>query len=149
MRLTQHSNYALRMLQFCALRQGALTRIDDIAVAHGISRHHLVKIAHELASYGFLETVRGRGGGVRLGKPPEDINVGEVVRLTEAPLELVECFAPETNSCPLIGACRFASQLAKAQEAFFEVLEEITVADISANAAVLAKRLSLTLEQDA
>ena len=149
MRLTQHSNYAIRMLLYCALRGGALSRIDDIATAHDISRHHLVKIAHELARHGFLETVRGRGGGVRLGKPEHEINVGDVIRLTEAPLELVECFAPESNSCPLIGACRFSTQLRKAQDAFFDVLHEITIADLVENRGELAQRLSLPIDQPA
>lgn len=147
MRLTNYSNYALRMLQYARLRAPDLVRIEDVANAHNVSRHHLVKIAHQLGRHGYLETVRGRGGGIRLGRPAASITVGEIVRITETPIELVECFNADKNTCPLIGACRLSSALDDALEAFLKVLDGVTIADISGNQSQLADRLGLELAQ--
>jgi len=108
----------------------------------GLARPHVVKIVHALGRAGYLETKRGRGGGFRLGRPPERIVVGEVVRLTEGELDIVECFHPETNTCPLIGVCRLSTGLQAATAAFMEVLDGLTVADISANRSELMARLA-------
>jgi Rrf2 family transcriptional regulator, nitric oxide-sensitive transcriptional repressor len=142
MRLTSHSNYALRALQFAALRGGALVRIDDLARAHRISRTHLTKIVNELGQAGYLETLRGRNGGFRLARPAEAIIVGEVVRLTEGPIDLVECFNVARNTCPLIGVCQLSAKLREATAAFFAVLDALTIADIAANRGVLLERLA-------
>lgn len=149
MRLTSYTNYALRTLQLAALRAPGLARVDDVARAHRISRAHINKIVHELGRAGLIETVRGRSGGFRLARPAEKITVGEVVRLTEGPLELVECFAPETNTCPLRGVCRLSSGLHRALSAFFEVLDDLTVADIAANRDALLARLEPLSDQPA
>ena len=141
MRLTSYSNYALRALQFAALRAPALVRVDDVATAHGLSRAHITKIVHELGQAGFLETVRGRGGGFRLARPADEIRVGDVVRLTEGPVEIVECFNAETNTCPLRGVCILSAKIHEATRAFFAVLDEVTVADIAANRGALLDRL--------
>lgn len=141
MKLTQYSNYALRSLQFAALRAPALCTVDEVSAAHGISRAHIVKIVHEMGQAGFLETVRGRGGGFRLARPAEKISVGEVLRITEGPFELVECFNPDTNSCPLLGVCRLSRAIRKALAAFIAVLDEVTIADIAANRKSLLGRL--------
>ena len=95
MRLTAFTNYALRTLMFAALRDGTLSQVDEVARAHGIPRTHVVKCVHQLGRWGFLENVRGRGGGFRLARPAAGITVGEVVRLTEDSLVLVECFDPQ------------------------------------------------------
>ena len=105
MKLTAYTNYALRSLQLAALKHPELVRVDDVVRVHGLARPHIVKIVHQLGKAGYLETQRGRGGGFRLGRPAEDIVIGDVVRLTEGPLDLVECFNPERNTCPLIGIC--------------------------------------------
>ncbi len=141
MKLTHYSNYALRSLQFAALRSPALCRVDEVAAAHGISRAHIVKVVYEMGQAGFLETVRGRGGGFRLARRPEEITVGEVLRVTEGPFELVECFNPETNSCPLIGVCRLSRAIGEAMAAFIAVLDGVTIADIAANKRSLLTRL--------
>ena len=91
MRLTAYTNYALRTLMFCALHPGQLVRMEDVSDAYGISRAHLLKAARQLGQLGYLENVRGRSGGVRLGRTPDEIVIGEVVRHTEGDLELVEC----------------------------------------------------------
>lgn len=142
MKLTTYTTYALRVLQFAALRDPDLVRVDDVVAVHGLARPHVVKIVHALGRAGYLETKRGRGGGFRLGRPPERIVVGEVVRLTEGELDLVECFRPETNTCPLIGVCRLSSALQAATAAFMEVLDDLTVADISANRSELLARVA-------
>nr|WP_245185613.1 Rrf2 family transcriptional regulator [Falsiroseomonas frigidaquae] len=141
--MTQYSNYALRTLQFAAVRAPAIVTVEDVARAHGISKAHLVKVAAELARRGYVESIRGRNGGMRLARPAEQITVGEVVRWTEAPLELVECFNPETNTCPLLGACHLSRGLQRALRAFLSVLDDLTIADIAYNRAALLARLDL------
>lgn len=142
MRLTSYTNYALRTLQLAALRAPALVRVDDVVKVHGLARPHIVKIVHELGKAGLIETQRGRGGGFRLARAPEDITVGEVVRLTEGPLDLVECFNRETNTCPLIGICKLSTTFAQATRAFLDVLDGVTVADIASNRDALLGRIA-------
>ncbi|WP_118133225.1 Rrf2 family transcriptional regulator [Oceanicella sp. SM1341] len=142
MKLTAYSNFALRVLQFAALKAPGLVRADDVARAHGISRAHVTKIVHELGQAGYLETVRGRGGGFRLAIAPETLRIGDVLRLTEGPFELVECFNLQTNTCPLAGVCRLSSALRAALEAFLAVLDGVTLADIAANRGALLERIA-------
>ncbi|MEP3072457.1 Rrf2 family transcriptional regulator [Maricaulis sp.] len=143
MRLTSFTNYALRMLQYTALRGERISRVTDIAMIHQVSVHHMVKIANLLGREGYLETIRGRSGGVRLAKPADAITVGEIVRLTEAPLELAECFNDDSNTCPLIGVCRLSRTWHKALDAFLDVLDGVTIADIAGNRGELTQRLAL------
>lgn len=143
MRLTNYSNYALRTLQMAALRAPDRVRIDEVALAHGIKSSHLTRIVHDLGQAGLLETRRGRGGGFRLARAADTITVGEVVRLTEGPLTLVECFAPASSTCPLTGICRLSAGLGRALTAFLAVLDDMTIADISANRSDLLARLPL------
>lgn len=142
MKLTAYTNYALRSLQLAALKAPDLIRVDDVVRVHGLARPHIVKIVHELGRAGYLETQRGRGGGFRLAMRAEDIVVGEVVRLTEGPMELVECFNPERNTCPLLGVCKLSRALQKATRAFMDVLDDLTLADIAANRDQLLARIA-------
>lgn len=142
MKLTSYTNYALRSLQLAAIKAPALVRVDDVAQIHGLSRPHIVKIVHELGKAGYLETVRGRGGGFRLGRPPQDIVVGNVVRLTEGPMDVVECFNREKNTCPLIGICKLSQKVQEATRAFMAVLDDLTIADISSNKGQLLDRIA-------
>lgn len=142
MRLTQYSNFTLRTLQFIALRAPGIVTVDEVARAHRISKAHLVKVAHELGRRGYIETIRGRRGGMRLARPAEQITVGEVIRWTEAPLELVECFNPVTNTCPLLGACHLSRGIQRALRAFLSVLDDMTIADIAINRDTLLGRLT-------
>ncbi len=141
MKLTSYTNYALRSLQLAALRHPALIKVDDVVKVHGLARPHIVKIVHELGKAGYLETVRGRLGGFRLGRPAHEIVVGDVVRLTEGPMELVECFNPDTNTCPLLGVCKLSKSIQAATAAFMAVLDDLTVADIAANRDQLLNRV--------
>lgn len=142
MKLTSYSNFALRSLQLAALKAPNLIRVDDVVRVHGLARPHIVKIVHELGQAGYLETQRGRGGGFRLAKPAEEIRVGDVVRLTEGPLDLVECFNPETNTCPLIGVCKLSRALQTATRAFMAILDDLTLADIASNQDELLARIA-------
>lgn len=142
MRLTAYTNYALRTLMFCALHPERLVRIQDVSDAYGISRAHLLKAARQLGQLGYLENVRGRKGGVRLGKSAAEIIVGDVVRHTEGDIELVECFNADSNTCPLIGACKLSVLFQTGLRAFLAELDKVTLADLISNAPLLLERLS-------
>lgn len=130
MKITTHTDYALRVLIQVGLSEGHLVRIADIATSFGISHNHLMKVVHRLGILGFLETVQGRHGGIRLARAADSITVGEVVRKLEADIALVECFDPGTSRCRIQGACALKRALAAAQEAFLESLDGVTLADI-------------------
>ena len=132
MHLTQWTDYTLRVLMYCAASEERAT-VSEIAQAHGISRSHLTKIVQELSAQGLLETTRGRGGGMRLMKPANDINIGAVVRATETDFNLVECFDPEHNQCRLSSHCYLKGVLGQAMRAFFAVLDKVTLADLLAD----------------
>lgn len=142
MHLTQYSTYALRTLQYAALRDPVIVTVQEVARAHGISKAHLVKVSHELGQRGYIQTIRGRNGGMRLARPADQINVGEVVRWTEGPLELVECFNSETNTCPLEGVCYLSRGIQRALRAFLSVLDDMTIADITVNRGILLDRFA-------
>lgn len=141
MRLTRHTDYALRSLTYLALNEGEPARIADIARRMGMSEDHVAKVIARLASLGYVETIRGRIGGVRLAKDPSAIIVGDVVRATEDNLTLVECFDPLTNGCPIAPACVLAPALGAALDAFFAVLDGYTLADITARPRAISQLL--------
>ena len=143
MRLSLHTDYALRSLIYLATMRDPATTAGAIATAYGISKNHLVKVLQRLRDLGYVETVRGRGGGVRLAQPPEDIRVGAVVRRTEDLGELVECFNLETNTCPLAPVCLLQRRLGEALRAYVEVLDRYTLADIATNRGALARALRM------
>lgn len=130
MRLTRHSDYALRVLMQVALGDGDLVRVSDVADSYAISRNHLSKVVHRLATRGYLHTVQGRHGGMRLARPPDGIVVGDVVRDFEEDFHLAECFNAARCDCRIQPACAFTGILEKALTAFFEVLDAATLADL-------------------
>jgi len=138
MRLTIHTDYALRVLMYLAVRAEPLPTIAGIAGRFGISRTHLMKVAYQLGQAGYIETIRGKRGGLRLARPPAEIGVGDVVRRTEPDLALVPCFDPARTACVLSPSCALRSVLYQAQAAFLEALDRHTLADLTANRAVLA-----------
>ncbi|MGF1445455.1 MAG: RrF2 family transcriptional regulator [Pikeienuella sp.] len=144
MQLTARSNYAMRLLMYCALVPERVTPVGEIARAGNMSETHLAKIANDLARLGYLDSVRGRGGGIRLARPAAEINLGEIVRATELGRCLVECFDPETNTCPLTAACRFRTILGHAFDAFLAVLDGYTLADLVSERQRLADLLGLS-----
>ncbi len=131
MRLTKQTNYAVRMLMYCAANTEQLSRIPEIAKAYGVSELFLFKILQPLNKAGLVETVRGRNGGVRLGRPAEKITLFDVVKVTEDSFAMAECFEDDGDvDCPLIDSCGLNSALRKALNAFFDVLTEYTIDDL-------------------
>jgi len=141
MRLTFYSDYSLRLLMYAAVKHGKLVTIQEVADAYGISKNHLMKVAFELGRKGYLETVRGRGGGLRLARAPGKIGLGDVVRAMEGDFTIVECFDPKTNKCAITGPCRLRGALSRALKAYFAVLDEYTLADLAAPNPVLERLL--------
>lgn len=137
MQLTLYADYSLRVLLYLGLRPDRLSTIAEIADAYAISRNHLVKVVHNLGLLGWIDTARGRGGGMTLARPPDEINIGEVVRQTETSFDLVECFDMKTNTCPIAPVCALKGALQEAQAAFLKVLDKYTLADVLQNRAEL------------
>lgn len=134
MRLTQWTDYALRVLMYCAAcqeREQPVT-ISEVAEAHDISRSHLTKIVQQLAGQGLLDTTRGRGGGMRLMRPAREINLGAIVRMTETDFDMVECFNSDLNQCRMSSYCRLQNVLSDATRAYLAVLDGLSVADLVA-----------------
>lgn len=129
MKLSLFSDYSLRVLMYGAVKDDAF-QLDEVTDAYGISRHHLAKVVHHLSKLGYLDTRRGRGGGIRLAKSPEDIRIGRLVRETEEEPAIVECFDAATNTCKLASHCRLKGVLAGAMGAFFAALDEHTLKDL-------------------
>lgn len=141
MRLTQWTDYALRVLMYCAIhqRREQAPTIAEIAEVYGISRSHLMKIVMELAAKGWVSTTRGRGGGVRLLTAPEQIVVGEVVRQMEEDFTMVECFSAEGSSCRIDGRCQLKGVLNEALQAYMRVLDGVRLSDLVAPGESLTK----------
>ena len=131
MRLTRYTDYALRVLTYLGLkRDDELATIKEIADRYGISENHLMKVVHRLGQAGFIDTVRGRQGGMKLARLPSEINIGEVVRHCEDDLRIVECFDSATSSCPIASACALPSILDEALAAFLAVLDRYSLTDL-------------------
>lgn len=132
MRLTQWTDYTLRVLMYCAahLTRTQPVTITEIADNHGISRSHLTKIVQELAALGWLETTRGRGGGMRLLVPAKDICLGDIVRATETDFHMVECFDAAQNQCRISPHCKLKMVLHQATQSYLAVLNTTTLADL-------------------
>lgn len=130
MRLTTRTNLAMRTLMFCAVNPGRIVRKHEVAEACAASENHLAQVIHLLAQKGFLRTIRGRSGGLTLGRSPEQITVGQVFRDFESVLPFTECFAEGENTCPLVAACRLKCVISDALIAFYAELDRVTLADL-------------------
>ncbi|WP_420415623.1 Rrf2 family transcriptional regulator [Roseibium sp.] len=131
MRLTQQTNYAVRALMYCAVNPDKPSRVAEIAASFEMSETHLFKIMKVLVDANLIKTIRGRNGGVMLARPADQISVGEVVRAAEGSFLLAECFDSGSKDCPLIMSCGFNGLLHEALEAFMEVLDGRSIADLS------------------
>ena len=147
MRLTAMTDYAMRLLMYVGRHPDRLCTIAEIAQAYGLSEPHLMKITHRLAQHGWLETIRGKHGGMRLARAPQDINLGAVVRDTENDLTLVECFASD-NACTLSGQCGLTAIIHGALQQFLQHLDRYTLADIMPGPATDGPVPILFLKQD-
>ncbi len=138
MRLTSFTDYSLRVLIYLGTQsKQKLSSIREISDMYRISNNHLTKVVYGLGKLGLVETIRGRNGGIRLAKKPEEINIGWVVRQTEEELDIVECFNDERNQCILSPACRLKGVLKAALEAYLKVLDQFTLADLLVNSDAL------------
>jgi Rrf2 family nitric oxide-sensitive transcriptional repressor len=136
--LTQFSDYSLRLALYLAMHPDRLVSVQEVSAAYDISAHHLVKVVQRLAQGGVIASTRGRGGGLRLARSPEDINIGALVRHTER-FDLLECFAADTNTCPITRVCGLKHVVADAQKAFIAVLDQHTLADFLARGPALVR----------
>ncbi|TCK22190.1 RrF2 family transcriptional regulator [Pseudonocardia endophytica] len=143
MRHTAHADYALRVLLYLRVAPGRQGSVAEIADAHAVSRHHLVKVVQRLASAGIVTTMRGRGGGVRLERDPSAITVGEVMRTMENDFALVECLGA-ARFCRVAGVCGGRDVFSRALDAYFAVLDDATLDDLAANDQGLRGALRLT-----
>ncbi|MBI1217532.1 MAG: Rrf2 family transcriptional regulator [Rhodobacteraceae bacterium] len=147
MRLTIRTNLALRALMMCAVNDGRTVRKHEIAEACNASENHLAQVINTLGQLDFVQTVRGRHGGLRLGVPMNKINVGAVFRAFEAGVPFAECFEPKSNTCPLTGSCLLRRALVSALEAFYGSLDRISLADLVEDNAGLTRLLALQPER--
>jgi len=140
MRLTLHTDYALRVLIHVGVADGKLITINDIAKTFDVSKQHLMKVVHNLSKKGYVDTVRGRGGGIRLNRPPRDINIGQVVRETEETLGVIGCLE-QRGYCPIQRVCTLRGVFDEATQAFLAVLDGYTLADLIKPRRVLSSLL--------
>lgn len=130
MRLTAYTDYTLRTLMYLGVNRDRLVKIQDIADLHGISKNHLMKIIYQLGVAGFVETVRGRNGGIRLKADPKNINIGDLIRSTETDFFMVECFDRINNKCPLTSSCLLKTLLRRATDAYLAILDSATLDEL-------------------
>jgi Rrf2 family nitric oxide-sensitive transcriptional repressor len=145
MQLTQYTDYGLRTLIALALNPGDWQTVTTVSKAYGISRHHLVKVVARLAECGYVETARGKGGGMRLARAPAEICLGAVVRDMEAELGVVECLAADGGHCVITPACGLKGILAEATREFLAVLDRHTLGDLRNQRAPVARLLAIPL----
>jgi Rrf2 family nitric oxide-sensitive transcriptional repressor len=143
MQLTAYTDYTLRTLMGLGAVAPDLLTVGELSRAYGISLHHLLKVAHRLAELGYVETLRGKGGGARLAKPPEQINIGAVVRQVEPEFGVVPCLRVGEAPCVIAPACRLKHLLAGATEQFLAELDRYTLADLLEPRRKLQKLLQL------
>ncbi len=141
MRLTKHSDYALRVLLFVAAADGQQVSNDEVSAAYGISANHLVKVVGKLGKAGFLAIKRGRSGGFVLARDPAQIRLGDVIAATEPDFALVECLEPGNQACALTGNCGLVAPLREAQKAFIDALNRTTLADVVGDRGARYRRL--------
>ncbi|MFD0051920.1 Rrf2 family transcriptional regulator [Actinomycetes bacterium NPDC127524] len=138
MRLTNYSDYSIRVLIYLATNQNhKLVNIKEIAEVYGISKNHLMKIIYNLGKLGYIETIRGRNGGIRLAKSPAEINIGEIIRKTEEDFYLVECFQNHSENCAIAPVCSLKYVFNKALESFLQVLDGYSLEDVTENSPML------------
>jgi len=148
MRLTAYTDYSLRVLIYLALQEHRLATIGEISAAYGISANHLMKIIHNLGKLGYIDTVRGRAGGMKLAGMPQEVNLGQLVRQVEPDFAIVDCFDPNRRrECVIAPACRLQLILDKAVRAFLDVLDNYTLADLLRNPTRLKHLLNIEMAE--
>ena len=145
MRLTRYTDFCFRVMIHVGLKGDALSTTREISDRYGISSNHLMKVVYDLNVHGFLETVRGKNGGIRLGRPPREINLGDLIRATEDDMALAECQSPD-GQCRITSACVLHDALNEALRAFLAVLDRYTLADLLEPRENLGRLLGLELD---
>lgn len=149
MRLTAYTDYSLRVLTYLSIQDDRLATIKEISEQYGISKNHLMKLVHELGKHGYVESIRGKNGGIRIGRDPAKISVGEVVRKMEKDLSIVECFDSENyDECQILHACVLKGIMKKAIKEFLAVLDEYTIKDLIKPKAKLKKSFPIDVWSD-
>ncbi|HMN20740.1 MAG TPA: Rrf2 family transcriptional regulator [Ottowia sp.] len=143
MRVTTFTDYAFRVLMYLALQGERRATVDEIAHAYGISVNHLTKVVHQLGRSGWVQTVRGKGGGLQLGQPAAQIRLGDVARLCEGDTTFAACMVNDMKHCRIASACRLAGILDRAFRTFYAELNEHTLADLVRDPAALRERLAV------
>lgn len=141
MRLTTFSDYTIRVLIYIGLRPGEMATIGELADVYAISKNHLMKVVYHLGQHGYIETVRGKGGGFYLALAPKEINIGELIRTTEQNSVLASCFTAGSQECRIETACELKQMLSESIDAFYQVLDNYTLADLVKKKAKLNKLL--------
>lgn len=141
MQLTRFTDYGLRCLMYLAARPGSLSSVKEISGHYGISRNHLVKVVHRLSQLGYIESSKGKGGGIRLARGMNDLRLGDLINQLEPNMFIVECFDAKTNSCRITDSCRLKHYLFDAAKAFTDSLNRHTLGDAVENADALLAEL--------
>jgi len=142
MQLTRYTDYALRVLMYVGIHTGRMVTIAEVADVFDMSHNHLMKVVQELSAKGYVKSTRGKNGGIELGRSPEAINIGEVVRHMESNFHVVECLDPGRSLCRIIPGCALKKALQEAVSAFQEVLDRYTLADLLRNRTALNRLLT-------
>lgn len=144
MHLSTFTDYTLRTLMYLAVAKDRLATIPELATAYGVSQNHLMKVVHQLSRAGLIESVRGKGGCIRLARQPNEIHLGGVIRVSEGNAPIVECFSAEKNGCRIAPACRLNRILAQAFDGLFQALDAYTLADLTSNHQELAALMQIS-----
>lgn len=145
MRLTKQTNYAIRILMYCAANDGKLSQIPEIASAYNLSEAFLFKILKPIVKHGFVESTRGRNGGIKLARDASNIKLSEIVRITEDNFAMADCFEADGTDCPLLNHCGLNMALREALDAFFAVLDKFTIKDLISQRSNIEELLGLHL----
>ena len=143
MRMTLHTDYALRMLMMLGVRDGEPVTVQQVAESYGLSRNHLLKVALKLRNLGVITATRGRSGGIALARRPEDINIGAIIRATEDDFAMVECMKTDGGACLLSPACRLKGVVHEALQAYLAVFDKYSLADLIQNKDALGLLLQM------
>lgn len=141
MRVTTFTDYAFRVLMYLALQDERRATVDEIAHAYGISANHLTKVVHQLGRSGWVHTARGKGGGLALGRPAEQIRLGDVARLCEGDIDPAGCLVNDPKPCRIAGTCHLTGILSRAFRTFYDELNQYTLADLVRQPEALHERL--------
>lgn len=139
MQLTRFTDYGLRTLMYLASRPEEMSSVKEISEHYGISRNHLVKVVHRLAQLEYIETTKGKGGGIKIAKNTEKLRLGDLIKELEPNMNMVECFDAKTNTCRITGSCQLKHYLFEAMQNFIDTMNKYTLADTLQNKELLLR----------